>query len=147
VPTLHRSTPFRPAPSVLVVDDDEEIREVLAISLADAGYHVRQAGSGPEALASLRGVGPADLLLLDLMMPGMDGVQVCEALRRDPELATIPVIICTASGEGQEQSRLAGAAACMGKPFDLGKLLATVARLCRREHPAPPVQLVAASAS
>src|SRR5438105_978879 len=109
--------------------------------LADEGYHVREAAGGLEALASLRTVGPVDLVLLDLNMPCLDGRQVCDELRRDPELCTIPVLICTASGEPDDLHERLGVAAYLSKPFDLGRLLATVAWLCRREHLGAPQRL------
>lgn len=130
--------PRRPAPSVLVVDDDEEIRDVVALILSEAGYHVRSASGGAEALASLRIVGPVDLVLLDLRMPGMDGEAVVVELRRDRDLRSIPVIISSGSGDGPVLHRRLGTAAYVPKPFDVRLLLATVARLCRSEHTGAP---------
>jgi two-component system chemotaxis response regulator CheY len=82
-------------PSVLVVDDDDDIRESLGEAVELEGYHVRKAGDGTEALMLMR-LSPPDLLLLDLMMPGTSGWLVLDAMEADPRLATIPVFIVTA---------------------------------------------------
>lgn len=110
--------------SVLVVDDESDIREAVAEVLADEGYVVHGAGDGAEALRKARAVHP-DIVLLDLMMPGMNGWEFRAAQKGDPELSDIPVVVLSALG------RVAGmdAAGFIQKPFDLDELLDAV-----REH-------------
>jgi len=108
--------------SVLVVDDDDAIREVMAEVLRDEGYDVACAGNGEEALAELRKPSPPDLVLLDLMMPVMSGWEVLEHIQLNPELAGIPVVVVSAMGAPGVHEQLA-------KPIDLSSLLATVGRL------------------
>jgi len=114
----------RDAPTILVVDDDQEIREMIAEALALDGYRVISASNGKIALEQAREE-PPDLIVLDLMMPVMNGWEFLEAQREDPDLAPVPVIVDTAFPETQ----LDGAAAILQKPFDVDTLLATVARL------------------
>jgi len=107
--------------SVLVVDDESDIREAVAEVLADEGYVVHGAGDGAEALRKARAVHP-DIVLLDLMMPGMNGWEFRAAQKGDPELSDIPVVVLSALG------RVAGmdAAGFIQKPFDLDELLDAV---------------------
>jgi two-component system cell cycle response regulator len=84
--------------TILVVDDEPTNRELLEAILTDAGYRVVLAQDGQQAL-SLIAASPPDLILLDLMMPGMSGLEVCEALKRDGRSATIPIIVVTALGQ------------------------------------------------
>ena len=121
----------RAMPLILVVDDEYDIRDLIAEALALEGFDVSTASNGKDALEQAR-ANPPDLILLDLMMPVMSGWEFMEAQRGDPELAGIPVLVVTASFD----SEVAGAAALMRKPFDLDSLLPTVARLCEggRRH-------------
>jgi CheY-like chemotaxis protein len=107
--------------SVLVVDDESDIREAVSEVLADEGYVVHGAGDGAEALRKARAVHP-DIVLLDLMMPGMNGWEFRAAQKGDPELSDIPVVVLSALG------RVAGmdAARFIQKPFDLDELLDAV---------------------
>jgi CheY-like chemotaxis protein len=107
--------------SVLVVDDESDIREAVAEVLADEGYVVHGAGDGAEALRKARAVHP-NIVLLDLMMPGMNGWEFRAAQKGDPELSDIPVVVLSALG------RVAGmdAAGFIQKPFDLDELLDAV---------------------
>jgi CheY-like chemotaxis protein len=116
---------------VLVVDDDEMLREVAKVSLEMVGgWEVLTAASGAEAqrLASLE---RPDALLLDVMMPGMDGPSTVMALRKDPVTRDIPVIFLTAkvSGDGHAQWDHLGLSGVIPKPFDPMILPAEVARL------------------
>ncbi len=108
---------------ILVVDDERDIRDTIAELLADEGYAVEEAGDGAEALAKARDCHPA-VVLLDLMMPGMNGWEFRARQRGDPELAGIPVIVVSALG------RVAGvdAAGYLQKPFELEDLLSAVRR-------------------
>jgi CheY-like chemotaxis protein len=86
------------AQSILVADDDESMRILLARVLGDQGYQVTCAHGGAEAIRRLRET-PPDLVILDLLMPGVTGWDVLEVLRGDPRLAPIPVVVVTADGE------------------------------------------------
>ncbi len=114
---------------ILVVDDDPAIREVLVAYLAREGHEVLEAGDGEAALRQAAG---ADLVVLDLMLPGLDGWRVAEALRaRDPEL---PILMLTARGEEEERVRgfELGADDYVTKPFSPRELVARVRALLRR---------------
>jgi CheY-like chemotaxis protein len=109
-------------PSVLVVDDDQAIREVIAEVLRDEGYEVVCAENGVQALDELRKDHPPNLVLLDLMMPVMSGWEVLEQLQSDDHLAQIPVVVVSAMNAPGVREHLA-------KPIDLDRLLDTVGRL------------------
>jgi CheY-like chemotaxis protein len=105
---------------ILIVDDEDDIREVAAMSLEmSAGWQVVGAGSGAEGLAKARAEKP-DAILLDVMMPVMDGPATLEKLRADPEIAALPVVFLTAKLQATDRRRLAdlGAAGVLAKPFD-----------------------------
>jgi len=105
---------------ILYVEDEEDIRMVGEMSLVDVGgFEVRTCASGPEAMAAAAAFAP-DLILLDVMMPGMDGPSVLRALRALPALATVPVIFMTAKIMAAEIAELkaAGAIDVVPKPFD-----------------------------
>jgi CheY-like chemotaxis protein len=114
---------------VLVVDDDVDIRETLTLVLEDEGYAVASASNGEEALAWLRANVRPNVILLDLMMPVMDGQEFRAEQRNDPELAQIPVIVITASGNAKDRVRSMGVAGMIQKPLALDTLLTTVARV------------------
>ena len=111
---------------VLVVDDDPAIRGLLADLLADAGYAVRQAANGAEALR-LAGERP-QAILLDLAMPGLSGVDVLQRLGADPATRDVPVIVASAYPWALSAGQARRAAEVVWKPFDLPRLLASVAR-------------------
>ena len=122
------NTPAR----ILVVDDRPEGRKLLALRLQHEGYAVQQAGSGPEALALAAAAAP-DLVLLDVLMPGMDGFEVCRRLRAMPELRAVPVIMVTALEATDDCVRglEAGADDFIIKPFKPAELQARVRSLLR----------------
>ena len=119
---------------VLVVDDDYDIREALTDVLVSEGYSVVTAADGGEALDHLRGgVRPA-VMLLDLMMPRVSGVEVIDALRKDESLSRIPVVVCSANrGYGPDDL---GVHDVLRKPVSVEELLDAVARAIR---PRPPI--------
>lgn len=105
---------------VLVIDDDPAIREIAAISLTHfGGFEVSQADGGDAGLRAARAC-PPDVVLLDVMMPGLDGPSVLAALRSDPVTQGLPVVFLTAKLMRDEQERLRqlGAQGVIGKPFD-----------------------------
>ena len=116
-----------PAKSILVIDDEPSIGRVVQFKLQQEGFKVRVATDGLEGLAYINEEKP-DLILLDLMMPGMDGFEVCRRLRAVPETMTTPVIILTA--RGQEMDRIRGVELGVldffTKPFSPQKLLERV---------------------
>jgi CheY-like chemotaxis protein len=124
---------------ILVVEDDPSIREALAELLTEEGYAVASAANGAEALALLELEAPPSLILLDLMMPVMDGWAFRSAQRRDPRLSRIPVLVLSASrvGDGGPEAELA-ADAFLQKPFDLEALVGFVRWLTRSTPPATP---------
>jgi len=115
---------------ILVVDDDADAVELLVFNLKQAGYAIGTAADGVEALIKARSLAP-DLILLDWMMPEMDGLAVCEVLRHEPATASIPIILLTAVST--ELGRLAGldsgADAYITKPFSTKQLLAQIEEL------------------
>ena len=119
---------------VLIVDDDASVREVLALYLGQAGFGVREVGDGPSAVASMTGA-PADLVLLDIMMPGMDGYEVYRALRRRSD---VPIIFLTARDEDVDRilGLELGADDYITKPFNPREVVARVKAVLRRVSPA-----------
>ncbi len=126
--------------TVLIAEDDEAIRDGLSMSLEIEGYRVLTAADGREALELLPKLEPPCLLLLDLLMPVMNGWELLEAKNRDPALAPIPVVVLTADGRFQQAAQSLGAAAAFAKPFELKLLLRALERLsapAAAETPAP----------
>ncbi len=119
-------------PAVLVVDDDAITWEGLAAILGRAGYDVAQAGNGAEALAYLRGNPAPAVVLLDMFMPGVDGWRFLDALRREPALAGVPVVVATATILTREWAQSHGCAGFLRKPFSAESLLDEVARCVGR---------------
>lgn len=109
----------------MVVDDDPDIRTLIQLWLEDSGYRVVDAADGPEALAQVKSVRP-HLIILDMMMPAMDGAQVARSLRSDPQTRTIPIIVVSADPRARDQLRAVPVEARLPKPFDLGDLLCVV---------------------
>ena len=119
------------------MEDDADLVELLRFNLKNAGFAIGTAGDGVEALKKARAAAP-DLILLDLMLPELDGFAVCEILRHDPATAAVPIIMLTAvSGEMARVAGLeAGASDYMTKPFSPRELIARVeAILGRRSAP------------
>ena len=119
---------------ILVVDDDADIVELLSFNLKKAGFAIGTARNGIEALKKIHSM-RFDLILLDLMMPEMDGFSVCEILRRNAETASIPIIMITAlSGDLARLSGLeCGANEYVTKPFSLKQLVSKVDSLLKKQ--------------
>jgi CheY-like chemotaxis protein len=108
--------------SVLVVDDDPEIREVLRVAIAADGYEVATVANGREALDHLRSTADTCMIVLDLMMPVMDAMRFRTAQLRDRSLAWIPTIVLSGSPEAGRETRRLGARSLVRKPLDLDQL-------------------------
>jgi len=130
---------------VLVVEDSPDIARLVQRSLLLEGYEVDVAQDGRGALAVVRDT-PPDLIVLDLMLPGMDGLVVCQTLRANPATAAIPIIMLTARGE--EAERIAGlelgADDYVTKPFSPRELTARVSALLRRIQRSAPAEAAGA---
>jgi CheY-like chemotaxis protein len=111
---------------VLIVEDDDEIRGLLAEMLADGGYEVTTARNGVEALAELRGARRPNVILLDLIMPVMDGWQMRAEMLADPAIADIPVVIVSGAADVQDGSDALKAARVLTKPVKWPVLLESV---------------------
>jgi CheY-like chemotaxis protein len=123
--------------SVLVVEDDEAIRESLVEFLEDHGYHPMEAHHGQEALQLLAGAAERPgLIVLDLMMPIMDGHAFREEQLRDPELSKIPVVVISAYRDVDDRA-VALNLPHIKKPLDMRELLRMVERHCGGEEPRP----------
>jgi phosphate regulon transcriptional regulator PhoB len=118
---------------VLVVDDEPDIRNLVVLHLARDGFRCRTAANGPEALRAVKSGAP-DLIVLDLMLPDMDGLEVCRRLRSDPASAAIPIVMLTAKTD--EVDRVVGleigADDYVVKPFSPKELVARVRAVLRR---------------
>jgi DNA-binding response OmpR family regulator len=126
---------------ILVVEDDRDIAELVALYLERAGHQCTGAGSGHDALALARST-PVDLMVLDLMLPGLDGLAVCKAMRADRATAGVPIIMLTARAE--ETDRVTGlelgADDYVTKPFSPKELVARVHALLRRAQRSAPAE-------
>jgi CheY-like chemotaxis protein len=116
--------------TLLVVDDEPAIRILLSELLADTGHHVYTVPDGGEALDALRSGPPPCAVILDLMLPRVNGWEVLHQLRSDDALAGIPVIVLSAHTEAAAVARQYGVDAALSKPFDPGELLETVQAHC-----------------
>lgn len=123
--------PEKQIKTVLIVEDDNDISDVLTQILQYEGYAVNTVSNGLEALEFLRKSDPPGLILLDLMMPVMDGWQFRAEQQKDPELAKIPVVIVSADGRVYQKATSIGAAGYLKKPIELETLLDIVARHCK----------------
>lgn len=124
---------------IVVVEDEGDILELIAYNLSKAGYMVHRAATGEEGLRLVRGESP-DLVVLDLMLPEIDGLEVCRRMKRDPRTRRVPIIMLTAKGE--ESDIVAGldmgADDYVTKPFSPRVLLARVGAVLRRHNEGEP---------
>ncbi len=130
-----------PKERIVVVEDEEDILELVAYNLGKEGYQVKRAATGEDALETVRSEKP-DLVLLDLMLPGLDGLEVCKIMKADEEMRHIPVVMLTAKGEESDivTGLELGADDYVTKPFSPKVLVARVRAVLRRkakEAPAP----------
>ena len=134
--TVSCATHPMPPPRILVVDDDPAVRDVLRPALARGGYDALAAASGMEGLVRAQAERP-DLVLLDVMMPGMDGWEVLKLLKLDAATREIPVVILSVRAEPRDRIRALqeGAVDYVAKPFAVEELLASVAAALRRAEP------------
>ncbi len=123
---------------ILVVDDEPDILELVQYNLAGEHYDVVCVESGEEALAQVH-TAPPDLIVLDLMLPGVNGLEVCRTLKRHPRTAAIPVVMLTARGEEADivTGLELGADDYLTKPFSPRVLLARIRAVLRRQHTEP----------
>ena len=120
-------------PWVLVVEDEADIRELVSYNLTKAGYRVTDVVTGEEGLAAVE-IDPPDLVILDLMLPGMDGLTVCQRLKKNPKTGSIPIVMLTAKGEESDIVRglNLGADDYITKPFSPRVMIARVQAVFRR---------------
>jgi two-component system alkaline phosphatase synthesis response regulator PhoP len=125
--------------TILVVEDEEDILELIRYNLAREGYQVAGAASGEEAVQTAKAILP-DLMLLDLLLPGIDGLEVCRSLKGEARTRSIPIIMLTAKGEEADivAGLELGADDYVTKPFSPRVLLARIRTALRRRAAAPP---------
>jgi phosphate regulon transcriptional regulator PhoB len=118
---------------ILIVDDEPDIVELISYNLKKEGFHISTAQDGEEALTKVR-TGHLDLIILDLMLPGIHGIELCRILRNNPKTAHVPIIMLTAKGEESDKVRglETGADDYMTKPFSPKELIARVKAILRR---------------
>ncbi|HEX8960088.1 MAG TPA: response regulator transcription factor [Geobacteraceae bacterium] len=125
--------------TILIIEDEQDLAELVAFNLGKEGYRPLTALDGNSGLETAR-TGSPDLILLDLMLPGMSGSEVCKALKGNPKTASIPIILLTAKGE--EIDRVVGfeigADDYVVKPFSTRELMLRVKAVLRRAHPEKP---------
>jgi two-component system, OmpR family, phosphate regulon response regulator PhoB len=122
--------------SILVIEDEEPLQVLLRYNLESEGYKVRHSAQGEEALYLISDEKP-DLILLDWMLPGISGIEVCRLIRARPEARDIPIIMLTARSEEAERVRglATGADDYLVKPFSVPELLARIKTILRRVNP------------
>jgi len=124
-----------PGDHILVVEDDDDIREVMQEALSSEGFQVDVATDGLDALRKLDGDGRRPpLILLDMMMPKMDGETFLKTLRGMPALAEAPVVVISGNAAARETASNLHAAGCLVKPFELEDLLGVVRRVTYPAH-------------
>lgn len=117
---------------VLVVDDSNSIRDMLSFTLKSAGFETVEAKDGVDGLAKAK-LGAFDLVISDVNMPNMDGIELCSSLRQIPNFKFTPILMLTteSSSEMKMKGKAAGATGWLVKPFNPDKLLATIKRVVR----------------
>ncbi len=117
---------------ILIVEDEESLLKLESILLTSRGYHVRGVTDGATALREIV-ANPPDLVLLDIMMPGIDGFEVCRRIKEDPQTRNIPVVMLTAKKSSMDQARgmQVGADAYITKPFKSVKIIEVIEGLLK----------------
>ncbi len=125
--------------NILVVDDEKDIVDLIAYNLEQEGFAVSRAYEGEEALKEIASIKP-DLVLLDLMLPGMPGTEVCRRVRKDPSTSGIPIIMLTAKTDEVDKivGLEIGADDYITKPFSVRELIARIRAVLRRSKPIQP---------
>src|SRR5262245_18965588 len=113
---------------ILIIDDDPDIRDILTIVLKAEGHEVATAVDGLEGLERLRSDSRPSLIFVDMMMPRLDGRAFLEAMRRDPRLADVPVVVLTGHPAARKEAKELGTAGYLVKPVELDDLLGTIRR-------------------
>jgi two-component system response regulator MprA len=131
----------KPQLKVLVVDDEENIIELIRLGLRYEGFEVAVASDGEQALVQAQRLNP-DLIILDILMPGIDGLEVCRRLRNNPTTSDIPILMLTAKDDVSERiaGLQAGADDYLTKPFDFYELVERVKAILRRHNRAKAAQ-------
>ena len=132
--------PERDAIDVLVVEDDPDIGVMLERRLASEGLSIRRASDGAEALRAAM-ASPPDVIVLDLMLPGMDGYKMARILRQQPGCADVPIVVVSALAHRDNRKRAtkeAGAAAYLTKPFDFREMVEAVRKAAASRRPSNP---------
>jgi CheY-like chemotaxis protein len=124
-------------PAILVVDDEPTIRALLRAALEQVGYRILEAADGAGALRQARS--HPDLVLLDIALPDINGLEVCRRLKADPSTAGTPVLLLTGLAQPSDRraARDAGAVGCIEKPFRPADLVSHIADVLRRQAAAP----------
>ena len=128
---------------ILIVEDEDAIRDLIRINLTAAGFSCEEAEDGLQALAKAKAARP-DLILLDWMLPGLDGLGVLRKLKADPALSTVPVLMVTAKSEENDVvlGLEMGASDYVTKPFSNKVLIARIRALLRRGEEDPPEEII-----
>src|SRR5438270_13244874 len=129
---VHRIQQMNKPPRILIVDDNETNRDILVTRLQAHGYELAQAADGEQALAAAKSLLP-DLILLDVMMPKLDGIEVCRRLKSDPAMPFTPIILVTAKSDSKDvvAGLNAGADEYLTKPIDQAARVARVKSVLR----------------
>src|SRR5438046_3817473 len=130
---------FAMSPRILIVEDDPDISELVAHYLGKAGFATDRIASGRDAVTAIAAK-PPDLVILDLMLPQVDGLEICRVVRSDKKTAAVPIIMLTARAEESERivGLEMGADDYLAKPFSPGELVARVRALLRRAQRSGP---------
>jgi len=110
-------------PTILLVDDDEDIREIISLILEGEGYTTKGAADGRDALEFLRQGERPPLIILDMMMPEMNGADFLRCIKSTPELSSIPVVVMSGDTAARQTAQSLGAAGCLPKPVEIERLL------------------------
>lgn len=119
------------AKNIITVDDSASVRQMVSFTLKGAGYEVMEACDGKDALAKLSGAGKADMVITDLNMPNMNGIELIKALRANPAYKFVPIVLLTTESQDskKQEGKAAGATGWIVKPFKPEQLLSVVKKV------------------